>query len=124
MKKVILILAMLIGVAHAHEMTPTYPKWENAHISDILVTKMDIFNKRKDIEYYEIGLFDKDFKPIPFVSAYTVVELKYLGHLSFEVFINKEDKERAIYLCSKSKLRKGGDVRAVVSSRICSKFKE
>lgn len=82
-----------------------------------------MFNKRKDVDYYEIGVFNKDFEPIPFVSSYKVVKLQYLQHLKFDVYINNKDKKHARYICSKSKLRKDEKVRTAISSRICSKFK-
>ena len=110
--------------AKAHEMTPTYPKWERSHLSGILKAKMELFNKRNDVEYYEVGVFDEGFEPVPFVSAYSVVKLEYLGKVVFDVFINSKDKSRVVYVCSKSKLRKEELMRTAVSSRICSKFKD
>lgn len=125
--KLVLISFLLLGLLslniYAHEMTPTYPKWKMSIMDGVIKTKMEMFNKRKDVEYYEIGVFDKDFNPIPFVSSYKVVKLNYLQHLTFEIFINKDDKKRATYVCSKSKLRKDEKVRTAISSRICSKFK-
>ena len=127
---ILVLVAFLLGgitislKAYSHEMTPTYPVWERAHLAGILKTKMEMFNKRSDVEYYAIGVFDKDWKPVPFVSAYSVVKLKYLGHLVFDVYINEEDKSIVEYICSKSKLRKEAEIRTAVSSRICSKFKE
>lgn len=109
--------------ATAHEMTPTYPTLEPSHLDGVYKTTMEMFNKRQDVEYYEIGVFDKDFNPIPFVSSYHVFKLKYLGHVMFDVYIRKEDVKNAVYICSKSKLRKEDSVRTAVSSRICSKFK-
>ena len=109
---------------HSHEMTPTYPTWEVSHVSGVYKTTMDMFNKRNDVEYYEIGVFDKDFKPIPFVSSYNVLKIAYLQHVTFDVYIKSSDRDRAVYLCSRSKLRKGDEVvRTPISSRICSKFK-
>jgi len=84
---------------------------------------MEMFNKRKDVDYYEIGVFDENMKPIPFVSKYSLVKLTYLQHLKFDVYINKNDEVRARYICSKSKLKTEVKVRTAVSSRICSKFK-
>ena len=107
----------------AHEMTPTYPSWKQSAFQDVVQTTMEMFNKREDVDYYEIGIFDKDWNPIPFVSSYKVFKLKYLGHVQFDVYINKKDKERAVYICSKSKLRKSDEVRTAISSKICSKFK-
>ena len=85
---------------------------------------MELFNKRNDVEYYEVGVFDEGFEPVPFVSAYSVVKLEYLGKVVFDVFINSKDKSRVVYVCSKSKLRKEELMRTAVSSRICSKFKD
>jgi hypothetical protein len=125
MNKLIMSLMMVFAVssAFAHEMTPTYPKLVPSHLQGVWKTTMEMFNKRNDVEYYEIGVFDKDFKPIPFVSSYKVVHLSYLGHLSFDIYIREIDKERVTYICSRSKLRKDDKVRTAISSRICSKIK-
>ena len=109
--------------ATAHEMTPTYPKLRPSHLDNVYVTRMEMFNKRNDVEFYEIGVFDKDFKPIPFVSSYEIIKLKYLGHVSFDIYIRKQDVSSAEYVCSTSKLRKDNKTKNAVSSRICSKFK-
>jgi len=124
MKKLAVVLLLVSGLSYSHEMTPTYPKWKRAHLSGILKAKMELFNKRNDVEYYEIGVFNKDFEPVPFVSAYSVIKLKYLGKVVFDVFINSTDKSRVVYICSKSKLRKEDLRRTAVASRICSKFKD
>ena len=123
MKRILLIL-MMVGIAHAHEMVPTYPKWSSSHVENISKTTMEMFNKRQDVEWYEIGIFDKDWKPIPFVTSYKIIKVEYLGHVNVEVFINDQDKKRAVYICSKSKIRKQDLVRTAISSRICSKFKD
>ena len=124
MFKYIMILVMLSGIVNAHDMTPTYPKWKSSHVSGVIKTKIDLLNKRKDVEYYEIGVFDKDFKNVPFVTSYKILKLPYTKKVSFEIFINEEDRARAVYVCSRSKLRKEEKVRTAVSSRICSKFKD
>jgi len=117
------LLVLFAVNAMAHEMTPTYPKLRPSHLDNVYVTTMEMFNKRNDVEYYDIGVFDKDFKPIPFVSKYNVVKLKYLGHVTFDVYIRKADVSRATYVCSTSKLRKDDKKRTAISSKICSKFK-
>ena len=109
--------------ASAHEMTPTYPTWKQSVFPDVVQTSMEMFNKRQDVDYYEIGIFDESWNPVPFVSSYKIFQLHYLGHVKFDVYIRKEDKDRAIYICSKSKLRKADEVRTAISSKICSKFK-
>lgn len=124
MKKLIVMLFMLVSSpSMAHEMTPTYPKLSPSHLDNVYKVTMEMFNKRQDVEYYEIGVFDKEWKPIPFVTSYQVIKLRYLGHVTFDVYIRKDDVSRAEYICSKSKLRKDDGSRASVSSRICSKFK-
>jgi hypothetical protein len=107
----------------AHEMVPTYPQLRFSHIEDVYVTTMKMFNKREDVEYYEVGVFDKDFNPVPFVTSYNIIKIDYLGHVTFDVYIRKSDRYRAVYICSKSKLRKDSSVRTAVTSRICSKIK-
>ena len=124
MKKLIVMLFMLVSSpSMAHEMTPTYPKLSPSHLDNVYKVTMEMFNKRQDVEYYEIGVFDKEWKPIPFVTSYQVIKLRYLGHVTFDVYIRKGDVSRAEYICSKSKLRKDDGSRTSVSSRICSKFK-
>jgi hypothetical protein len=113
-----------LSEAIAHEMTPTYPKLRPSHLDNVYVTEMEMFNKRNDVQFYEIGVFDKDFKSIPFVSKYEVIDLKYLDHVTFDVYIRKQDVSRATYICSTSKLRKDdGAKRNPLSSKICSKIK-
>ena len=114
---------LFCGSAYAHEMTPTYPKLEPSHVSGVYKTTMEMFNKRQDVDWYEIGVFDSEWNSIPFVSSYKIFNLNYLGHVKFDIYIRESDKTRATYVCSKSKLRKEDTSKTAVSSRICSKFK-
>ena len=107
----------------AHEMTPTYPKWKITAHDGIYKTTMEMFNTRTDVEWYEVGVFDDDWKPIRFVTSYRVFKLEYLGATKFDVYINARDKDRAEYICSKSKLRSNSNDKPMVESRICSRFK-
>lgn len=118
--------ALLIAsfLASAHEMVPTYPKWERGIYPGVLTTTVEIFNKRRDVEYYEIGVFDRDWNPVYFVADYKVIQLKYLSSASIDIYIARENKNRVEYVCSRSKIRKDKDTRAAVSSRICSRFKD
>jgi hypothetical protein len=115
----------LLGTAntHAHEMTPTYPKLEASYIPGVLKTRMHIFNRRDDVSYYEIGVFGEDWEPIPFVTSYKLLKMDYLAHAEVDIYINKQDKASAEYICSKSKLRKEDVVSSAISSRICSRIK-
>ena len=117
-----LILLLFIGAANAHQMSPTYPKWSDSYIDDISVSRVRVFNKRKDVEYYEIGVFDKDMKPIPFVTQYDLRGIKYHNYAEFTIYINNKYKKDAVYVCSKSMLPKLKSTGVV--SKICSKFKD
>jgi hypothetical protein len=103
-------------------MTPTYPSWELSAMTGIVKAKMEIFNKRKDVEYYEISVTDEDGNPVHFVTKYKIVNVKYLQHMKFDVYVRYEDKDRARYICSRSKL-KGEDATAMLASKICSKIR-
>ena len=119
-----LIVFVISNKAFAHEMTPTYPKLEPSHLDGVVKTTMQMFNKRSDVEYYEIGVFDENFEPVPFVTSYNILKIEYLGHVTFDVYIRKIDQDKAVYICSRSKLRKDNSVRTAISSRICSKIKK
>ena len=123
MKKWIIMFLLVSFPALAHEMTPTYPKLEPSHLDNVYMVTMEMFNKRDDVEYYEIGVFDEEWNPIPFVTSYKIIKLRYLGHVSFDVYIRKEDVSKAEYICSKSKLRKDSNSKTAISSKICSRFK-
>lgn len=126
MKRIILAITLALGVgaANAHEMTPTYPRLVPSHLDGILKTTMQMFNRRADVEYYEVGVFDEDFKPVPFVTAYNIFKLDYQSQASFDVYIREQDKDRAVYICSRSKVRKDSKTKPAISSRICSKIKD
>jgi hypothetical protein len=85
---------------------------------------MKMFNKRQDVEWYELGVFDSERKPIPFVSSYKIMNIPYLGHVDFEVYVRDKDVPKVTYICSRSKLRSDQDKYTLVSSIICSKVKQ
>lgn len=120
-----LVFGFLSSTASAHEMVPTYPKLEPSYMGENLVTTtLTTFNKRPEVEYYEFGVFTENWDPIPFVSKYKIWKIPYLSTVTVEIFMNKNDAEDAVYICSKSKLRKIDLTRTAVSSRICSKIKK
>ncbi len=103
-RSVILSLLLCTSVA-AHEMTPTYPKWNPSYIEGVHKTTMEMFNTRTDVQYYEIGVFDEEWKPIHFVTDYKILKLDYLNHVKFDVYISSKNKDKAEYICSLSKLK-------------------
>ncbi len=121
---VISLLFMLVSFSsYSHEMTPTYPKFKSSYMEGLLVTEMEIFNKRNDVSYYEIGVFDNDFKPIPFVSSYTVYEVDYLKNVKFDVYIRQKDEPIVVYICSRSRVLEQKVSSTSVTSTVCSKIK-
>lgn len=115
-----LILAFDAG---AHEMTPTYPKFESSFVSGISKTKMRLFNKRNDVSYYQINVFDSEWVAVSFVTPYKIIKMGYLETIEFDVYIKQGDLKKATYICSKSKLKSIDVKSSGISSRICSKIK-
>lgn len=118
-----LLIMLMSNLSYAHEMTPTYPQWKQSYLNDILVTEMTMFNKRADVEYYEIAVLDQNWNPVPFVSSYKIFKLEYLNRVKFDVYIRESDRDRVEYICSKSKIRDKKGTQTTISSMICSRFK-
>lgn len=85
--------------------------------------KMELFNSRKDVEWYGVQVLDADMEPVPFVTSEKIMNVPHLKKKQVEVYVRKKDIERAVYICSVSKLLKEQRSRAAVASRICSKAK-
>jgi len=117
------VILSLCGHASAHQWIPTYPRLEPSYVEGILKVRMELFNTRKDVKYYEILVYDNEFNPVKFAVQERIIEVRYLKRKSIEVFIREEDRDVARYVCSKSKLLKGTGTATLVSSRICSKIK-
>ena len=123
MYRPVVLWLLLCGSVAAHDMTPTYPKWKMSFIPSAKMTTMQVFNKRQDVQWYQIGVFDKEWKPIPFVTRYKIINIKYLHRVKFDVYVNEENAKVAEYICSTSKLRGNDDFKPIVESKICSRFK-
>ena len=107
----------------AHEMTPTYFVFKQSFVEGLHQTTLRMFNKRQEIEFYEIGVFDRDMKPIQFATSNSILRLPYLGKATFDIYVRAEDVKRVTYICSESKLKKGETVRTAITTKICSKIK-
>jgi hypothetical protein len=118
-----IILFLLSFSAFAHEMTPTYPSFVPSHVEGVFKAELEMFNKRRDVEFYEIGVFDENWEPVQFVSSYKVMRLKYLSHVKFDIYVSALDVSIAEYVCSVSKLRENSDKKPMIATRICSKFR-
>jgi len=123
MYRSVILWVLLCSSVAAHDMTPTYPKWKMSFIPSAKMTTMQVFNKRSDVEWYQIGVFDKEWQPIPFVSRYKIINIKYLKRVEFDVYVNEKNAKLAEYICTTSKLRGNDDFKPIVESKICSRFK-
>lgn len=108
---------------NSHDLVPTYPEIKESHVTGIYQANLSTWNKREEIEYYEIGVFDQDFEPVRFATIEKVVRIKYLSKKKFSVYIKEADLDRAMYICTTSKTRKENITRTIVSSKVCSKIK-
>jgi len=117
------MIFLSLGYANAHEWTPTYPKLRPSYVSGVVGTTMSLYNSRKDIEYYEFSVYDRDFNPIRFATAEKIILIKYLERKTIEIYVRKQDVGRGLYICSESKVLKDDVTATVVRSRICSKVK-
>ena len=124
MKYVLLAAAMLFGsMAAAHELTPTYPKFNPSYLTGISVTTMKLWNRREDASYYELALYDEEWLPLPFAATDKLIKLEYLESKSFEVYIRDSDLNKLEYICTTSKLLKDDVDSTGITSRICSRVK-
>lgn len=117
------VVLSLSGYASAHQWLPTYPKLEPSFVDGVLKVKMELFNSRSDVRYYEINVYDKDFRSVKFATQERIIEVGHLKRKNVEIFIREQDRDVATYVCSKSKLLKGKGGATLVSSQICSKIK-
>ena len=120
---IILFLIGLSGYTSAHQFTPTYPELSLSYIKGVYKADMLLFNNRQDISYYAIGVYDKDWKPVKFATENRIVKMQHLERKNITVYIREEDKEKALYICSKSKTLVDYAQTSIVTSRICSKIK-
>jgi len=126
MKQIMLLLVTLLSgqATLAHDFTPTYPKLEITHIDGVLKASMKLFNKRDDIRFYRVGVYDNDWKKIPFiVTGGNVFNVEYLESKRFDVYIQESNRDRVSYICTKSLTLQDGSTKSILNSRICSKVK-
>jgi hypothetical protein len=120
---VIVLMMVLSCSANAHQFLPTYPKFQNSFVEGVVYTKMELFNKRKEIGFYELGVFDADWNSIAFATESKIIRINYLETKYINVYIKKEDLKRAVYICTESKIKKEDIQATSIASKICSKIK-
>ena len=124
MRNLITAAALLIASnAAAHELTPTYPKFEMSYINNVYVTTLKMWNRREDVSYYQIGVFDEEWNPVPYAASERLIKMEYLGQKSFDIYIHKKDLTKVEFICTTSKLLKQDVESTGVTSRVCSRIK-
>lgn len=117
-----LLMALTCSPIMAHELTPTYPELKPSIYDNVLETSIILFNRREDVLYYEIEVWDENWNSVPFATAEKIVEVPYLGKKRISVYFRNKDQKRVVYICTRSKIIKGEST-SVISSNICSKVK-
>lgn len=118
-----LAVALICSSATAHELTPTYPELKPSFVSNVLVTTMKLWNRRNDVEYYEISVLDENMNNIPFATVDKIIKVGYLEHKSIDIYIRESDKNIAEFICTTSKQLKEDVKSTGIMSMICSRIK-
>lgn len=125
MFRYVIAFMMLVatGTVSAHQLLPTYPVFATSFIEGIKVAKLELFNKRQDVKYYELGVFTEDWKPVAFASESKLILANYLDTKRINVYVRDRDLKNVVYICTESKLGKDNTQNTLISSRVCSKIK-
>ena len=123
MYRAIILIVLLTSSVLGHEMVPTYPVFQPSIMESVKKTRMEIFNKRSDVEWFQIVVLNKEWELLPFVTRYKILNVPHLKNVKFDVYINDKNSKQAEYICSISKLRGNDSSKPIVESRICSRFK-
>lgn len=121
--KMLTVALFITGSATAHEMTPTYPKLVPSYVDGVNVTTMEIWNRRSDVSFYAIGVYDEEWNPIPFATTDKIIQVGYLDKKQFKIYIREVDLDKVEYICTISKLTKDDVTSTGISSKICSRVR-
>ena len=123
MKRLLIAIALIASNVSAHELTPTYPEFRPSYVENVFVTTLKLWNRRDDVEYYEITVVDKNWQTIPFATIERIVKVPYLQHKNLDIYIRKNDLNKVELICTTSKLLKEDVQSTGVRSMICSRVK-
>lgn len=122
MKYILTAVAFFCTSATAHEMTPTYLDVEPSHVDGVYVTSIDLWNRRNDVEYYDISVLDKNWNKIPFATRDRIIKLTYLNRKKIDIYIKEDDVRFVEFICTSSKQLKSDVKSTGVKSMICSRI--
>ncbi len=118
-----LLLILISANSIAHEQTPTYGSWSPAHIEGVVKTEIEIFNKRSDVTFFEIGVFTPDWEYMTFVTSYNILEVKQYERKTAVIYMTEANSLGAEYICSVSKIRSSDQTQTALASQICTRLK-
>jgi len=118
-----LLLILISTNLLAHEQTPTYASWNPSHIQSVVKTEIEIFNKRNDVTYFEIGVFDADWNMQNFVTSWNILEVKQYERKTAVIYMTEANSLAAEYICSISKIRSSNQTQTALASQICTRLK-
>ena len=117
------VLVFLSTSTTAHELTPTYPQLRPSYLAGLHVTTMKLWNRRDDVSYYEISVYDADWNDIGFATPNRLIKIDYLQSKSIKLYIREQDVARTEFICTMSKLLKQDVQSSGIRSRICSRVR-
>lgn len=124
MYRTIIASVIVATSATAHEMTPTYPEMRISFLEGVYQTSLTLFNRREEIEFYQVEVFTESFESVPFATPYRILASPHLQRIQFDVYIRESDLDQAHYICTRSKVARADTSRQAVTSRICSKIRK
>jgi hypothetical protein len=108
----------------AHEMTPTYFDITPSFINGVSRIEINIFNKREDVRYYEIQVFDDEWNLIESRTGQNnLVQLNYLEKKTIDIYISDTQVSNVELVCSVSKILSRDVDTSALRSRICSRIR-
>jgi hypothetical protein len=123
--RLLFLLALMSGYASGHSLTPTYPSLELSYVPGVYKADLELFNARRDISYYEVGVFDAEWNAVSSsIVPKKIMKVPYSTSKNITVYIPATLKDKAMYICTKSKtLHTPVTQVTVILSKICSKIK-
>lgn len=125
MKYFIAIVSILFASSlSAHEWTPTYPVARQSFLSGVMQVTMTLVNRREDIRFYEVEVFDEEFNPVEFnVSGGNIINIEYTSRATIDIYFSRNVLDEVEYICTASKSLIRDAETSTVKSRICSRLK-
>lgn len=122
-KTITITTALLLSTsAVAHEMTPTYFQFKPSFVDNVKVTTVNIWNRREDVQYYEVSVLDKFWNRVSFATRDRIIKLPYLKREKIDIYIKQEDVGDVEYICTSSKQLKSDVQSTGIKSMICSRI--